>query len=85
MADLIWGWAFAWLAWRLVLEWRVANQWLPDTDDVLQEHGGGRHPPPNAFTPEGERLWRLRWHVTVWGGLAWCALVGFAAFRTLAH
>ena len=82
---MIWGWAFAWLAWRLVLEWGIAREWIPGSVDADDVHDGGRRPPPDAFTPRGERLWRLRWHVGTWGFLGWCALVGFAVLRRLAH
>ena len=85
MAALIWGWAFAWLAWRLVLEWRIAREWIPGSYDPDLHLDGGRRPPQAAFSSAGARLWRLRWHVTTWGGLGWCALVVVAVVRAFAH
>ena len=71
----MWGWAGAWLAWRLSLEWQVDRHWLPGTEDVREDYTRWSVPPPDALTPEGERLWRLRHKVTVWGFLGWVALV----------
>ena len=85
MSALIWGWAFAWLAWRLFLEWRIAREWIPGSYDFDDVPDGGRHAPRAAFSPAGARLWRLRWHVTTWGLLGWCALVAVAVARAFAH
>jgi hypothetical protein len=86
MATFIWGWAFAWLAWRLVLEWRIGSQWRPDCEIWEEDRPtGGRTPPPDALTSEGERLWRQRWLVNLAGVFGWCALVAIAVVRTLAH
>lgn len=85
MAIIIWGWAFAWLAWRLVLEWRIAREWIPGSYDLDVYVDGGPRPPVDAFSPAGARLWRLRWHVTTWGLLGWCALVAVAVVRAFVH
>ena len=71
----MWGWAAVWLAWRLRLEWQVAGQWLPNTGDVREDYTRWSVPRRNSLTPEGERLWRLRYQVTRWGFLGWMALV----------
>ena len=75
MSNVVWGWAAAWLAARLWLEWQVDRHWLPGTGEVREDYTGWRVPPPDALTHEGERLWRLRYQVTVWGFLGWVALV----------
>lgn len=85
MSTLIWTWAFTWLCGCLWLDWRVNNEWLPGTDDLREERNGGLTPPPDALTPLGERLWRRRYQVTLYGLLGWCALVAIAAIRALAH
>ena len=41
----------------------------------LAVDGAERQGTPNALTPEGERPWRLRYQVTLWGFLGWVALV----------
>jgi hypothetical protein len=74
MTLLIWGWAAVWLAVRLWLEWRVDSEWLPGTADVREEWTTWSVPPPNALTPEGERLWRVLYQVTVGGFLGWLLL-----------
>ena len=75
MSMVVWGWAAAWLAARLWLEWQVDREWLPDTGDVREDYTRWSVPPPNALSPAGERLWRLRYQVTLWGFAGWVALV----------
>ena len=74
MSVIVWGWVALWLAARLWLEWQVDRCWLPGTAEVREDYTNWRVPPPDALTDEGERLWRLRYRVTVWGFLLWLLL-----------
>ncbi len=76
MTVLMWGWAGVWLLARLWLERQVDRHWLPDTGDVREDWTNWAVPPPDALTPEGERLWRLRYRVTSWGFVGWVLLAG---------
>jgi hypothetical protein len=80
MSIIVWTWAGAWLVARLWLEWRVDQHWLPGTAEVAEDYTRWSVPPPNALTPEGERLWRGRYRVTLWGFVGWVALVGLGIF-----
>lgn len=71
MTALVWGWAAAWVLGRLWLEWQVDRHWLPGTEEVREDWTRWSRPPPNALAPEGERLWRLRYQVTLWGFVGW--------------
>jgi hypothetical protein len=75
MSTLVWGWIAVWMIVRLWLEWRVDRSWLPGTVEVQQDYTNWRVPPPDALTPEGERLWRVLYHVTLWGLVIWLLLV----------
>ena len=75
MSMVVWGWAGVWLAIRLWLEWQVDQNWLPGTEEVREDYTEWSVPPADALTPEGERLWRRRYQVTLWGFLGWVALV----------
>jgi hypothetical protein len=71
---ILWGWAGLWLLARLWLEWQVDREWLPGTADVREDWTRWSTPPRGALTPRGERLWRLRHRLTLWGFLGWVAL-----------
>jgi hypothetical protein len=60
---------------RLWPEWRVDQSWLPGTTEVKEDYSNWADPPANALTPEGERLWRVLYRVTVWGFGIWLGLV----------
>jgi hypothetical protein len=75
MSTMVWGWIAVWMIVRLWLEWRVDRSWLPGTAEVQQDHTNWAVPPPNALTPDGERLWRVLYRVTLWGFVIWLLLV----------
>jgi hypothetical protein len=75
MSAIVGGWIAIWMIVRLWLEWRVDRSWLPGTAEVREDYSNWAVPPPNALTPEGERLWRVLYRVTVWGFGIWLALV----------
>jgi len=75
MSAVVWGWIAVWMIVRLWLEWRVDRSWLPGTTEVREVYSNWAVPPANALTPEGERLWRVLYRVTVWGFGIWLLLV----------
>jgi hypothetical protein len=75
MSAIVWGWIAAWMIVRLWLEWKVDQSWLPGTSEMREYYSDWAVPPSNALTPEGERLWRVLYRVTVWGFGVWLVLV----------
>jgi hypothetical protein len=75
MSAIVWGWIAVWMIVRLWLEWRVDRSWLPGTAELRENYSNWAVPPANALTPEGERLWRVLYRVTLSGFGIWLLLV----------